>query len=176
MRKTFCGLIIILLVLNFDSIGRISCKSSNDRQKPSQTAQMDVVKWDENVFTVKTLSLADNPIAIWIVTEDGTDSTSVVTISSPKQPALVLATFEKQPVEKKKRGIFIYSGTYATQLTQEDMRWMSTSDRRLFNNSKWRKSQATLIKKLQIECKAKNIPLYVNLTLNLQGGWKKIAP
>jgi hypothetical protein len=137
---------------------------------------MDDVVWDENAFTVRTVSLAAKPVAIWIVSEDGTDFTPVVTSLSPKESAIVINTFEKQPAERRKRGIFIYSGTYAIQPTEDNMKWMSTSDRRLFNNPEWRKSQAALIEKLRVECQSKNIPLYVNLTLGLPGKWKKIAP
>ncbi len=46
----------------------------------------------------------------------------------------------------------------------------------LYNDPEWRKSEAALIDDLRAECEKQKLSLYVNLSGNLQGKWKKLAP
>lgn len=150
----------------------LACCSNQELVPKPQTE----VTWDEYAFTVETVSLAESPTAIWSITKDGTSKSSV-DISVPKNKAEgVLKVFSRQPQQKKSRGIFIYSKTYAIPDTPEERQWMTEYLWQLYHNPEWRKSEAALIAELQAECEKQKIPLYVNLSANLQGKWKKLAP
>lgn len=162
----------ILLILT-TNMSTINVSSRSPIQKPSKS--LELIKWDEDTFTVRPIPLSNEITAIWYVTKDGTVSSSPDTSSPHDRPEAVLNVFDKQANNKKKHGIFVYSGTYAIKPTKEDIEMMSTLESKLFKNPKWRASEARLIEKLRIECKKRNIPLYVNLTLNMNGSWKKLT-
>jgi len=148
-----------------------SCSALSGQQKATMEQ-----KWDEDAFTVETISLADNPTAIWIITKEGTPG-SPVDLTSPYDKAEgVLEVFGRQPPRRKDRGIFIYSKTYAIPNTPEEKQWMTEHLWQLYNNPEWRKSEAALIEDLRVECEKRKIPLHVNLSANLQGKWKQLAP
>ncbi len=88
----------------------------------------------------------------------------------------VIRHFSKQPEEQRKRGIFIHSFTYRTPDTEEERKWRSRQEWRLYYDEDWRKAEAKLIEDLARECKKENILLYVNLTSNLAGKWEKLSP
>lgn len=88
----------------------------------------------------------------------------------------VLQHFSKQSDEKKRRGIFIYSFTYRVPDTEEERRWRSTRDWKLYYNEAWRKAEAELIADLVTACKKEKIKVYVNLTSNMVGEWEQLSP
>lgn len=88
----------------------------------------------------------------------------------------VLQHFSKQSDEKKRRGIFIYSFTYRVPDTEEERRWRSTRDWKLYYDEAWRKAEAKLIDDLVIACKKEKIKVYVNLTSNMVGEWEQLSP
>jgi hypothetical protein len=127
--------------------------------------------WSREVYEVHTASLAKGPIAIWtIFTKRGTYEADFETAKD------LVEHYHKQPKERRGQGIFIYSHTYAVPGTPEERRWMTQYLWELYNNPEWRKSEAALIENLRLECEKQKLPLYVNLSGNLQGKWKKLAP
>ncbi len=88
----------------------------------------------------------------------------------------VIRHFSKQPDEKKRRGIFIYSFTYRVPDTEAEKSVRPTRDWKLYYNEAWRKTEAELIADLVGVCKKEKILLYVNLTSNLRGEWEQLSP
>jgi hypothetical protein len=174
MTTIICKVAVVSLLLGLTTVNIFSCKKRTAGAKASDAEVSDNV-WDDDSFTVHVTSLAEESEAVWILTELRAFSKPDSTLS-PREPGYVLRVFEKQPERRKERGIFIYSGTYAVQPTPENMRFMSTLDLKLYNQPLWRKSEAALIEALQKECQERNIPLYVNQSLNLEGEWIMLAP
>jgi hypothetical protein len=134
------------------------------------------VKWAPDVFTVRTVSLAVSPIAIWVITEDGRLMSKVDTSVSGKNAISVLQVFDRQAEQRNTRGIFIYSWSYAIPDIPEEHQVMSEYLYERYHNSEWRKSENALIEELREECNKRMIPLYVNLSSKLSGKWKKLSP
>jgi len=127
--------------------------------------------WSREVYQVDIGSLAAGPIASWrIFTKERTYE------ASPETAKDLVEHYHKQPKERKEAGIFIYSHTYAVPDIPEEVRWMTLYLYELYNNPEWRRSEASLIEDLRVECEKQKVPLYVNLSGNLQGKWKKLAP
>lgn len=129
--------------------------------------------WNERVYKVVVACLADNKTAIWNITKDGTASTKIDASVPYDKPDGVLTVFNRQSEERKRLGIFIKSWTYAIPDTAEEKQWMTEHLINLYYDKEWRKSEAKLIEDLRTECEKKKIPLYVNLSGDLQGKWKK---
>lgn len=127
--------------------------------------------WNREVYEVHTISSANGPIASWIMfTINGDYEASFETAKD------LMEHYHKQPEERKEAGIFIYSHTYAVPDTPEERRYMTQYLWELYKNPEWRKSETALIENLRVECEKQKLPLYVNLSGNLQGKWKKLAP
>jgi len=132
-------------------------------------------KWDDDAFTLGTISLASKRKAIWVFKEDGRSMSKAGTTGGDSATS-VLKMFEKQSEQRKARGIFIYSWSYAIPDIPEEHQAMSEHLYELYRNPEWRKSEDALIEDLQEECNKRKIPLYVNLSSNLYGKWKKLSP
>lgn len=164
--------LLTIVLLGVILLSLLTCFSKPEQVSKPKTE----VKWDESVFTVETVSLADSPTAIWVITQDGNLNSDVDLTVDGAISESVIKVFSRQPQQKKSRGIFIYSKTYAIPDTPEERQWMTEYLWQLYHNPEWRKSEAALIAELQAECEKQKIPLYVNLSANLQGKWKKLAP
>lgn len=124
--------------------------------------------WEEGVYRVDTIKLADETKAIWIVI-DSKDSKLNFTTDNAQE---LLNHYFNQPEGKRKKGIFIHSKSFAIPDTQEERRWMTGYLQRLYDDPAWRKSESDLVEKLIKVCDSKQVPLYVNMSSNLQGSWK----
>jgi len=132
-------------------------------------------EWDDDAFTVTTISLASEPKAVWVFKEDGRNMSKVNTVGGDNA-AIVLKIFDRQSEQRKTRGIFVYSWSYAIPDIPEEHQAMSEHYYALYRNPEWRKSEDALIEDLQEECDKRKIPLYVNLSSNLYGKWKRLSP
>lgn len=124
--------------------------------------------WDESVYMASPIKLADETKAIWIVT-DLKDSKLNFTADNAQE---LLTHYLGQPESKQKKGIFIYSKSFAIPDTPEERRWMSMYLQQLYDDPVWRKSESDLVDKLMKACVSEQVPLYVNMSINLQGNWK----
>ena len=131
--------------------------------------KLPIVRWDNAVFRVDTISAADTPKAAWIVFDQ--KGKFEAGFENAKN---LIEHFKKQDESKKAKGIFIYSKSFAIPNTPEEHKWMTPYLLQLYNNQEWRSSESQLIEELNMACREQNIPLYVNLSLNLQGRWKKL--
>jgi hypothetical protein len=163
--------LIIIVLSGATLLSLFTCFS-----KPEQVSKPKAeVKWDEEVFTVETISLADNRTAIWMITQDGNLNSDIdVTVDGAKSESVIKVYF-RQSQKRRERGLFIYSKTYAIPNTPEEKQWMTDHLLKLYNDPEWRQSEAALIAELQTECEKRKIPLHVNLSANLQGKWKKLV-
>ena len=169
-----CLLFVMLAVFGFVLVFPAfvgSCLASGFQKG----AKAEVV-WEEGEFTIGTTPLADGKTAIWSVTKDGTFKTDIDTTVTPYKATGVLKVFDRQSEQRKKRGIFIYSSSYAVSNLPEEKQWMSLYLKKLYDSPEWRRSEASLIEDLRRECEKHGILLYVNTSMNMQGKWKKLAP
>jgi hypothetical protein len=157
------GLLIAAAIASLFSI------SAESRSDDSQ------VKWDDDALTLATLSLASKPKAIWAFKGDGRLHSKGDT-SGGDTAAVVLKMFDRQSEQRRTRGIFIYSWSYAIPDTPEERQAMSEQIYEQYHDPEWRKSENALIEELQEECDKRKIPLYVNLSSDLYGKWKKLSP
>ncbi len=175
-------LLVVVIILSASLVAVLhffQARASNGREAISELGKQNTLLaegvWDETAFTVDVGSLADNKTAIWNITKDGTASTEI-DISVPyDRSAGVITVFERQPEQKRKRGIFIQSWTYAIPDTSDERQWMTEHIYRLYKDKEWRQSESALIEELRTECEKKNIPLLVNLSGDLRGKWKKLV-
>jgi hypothetical protein len=124
--------------------------------------------WNEDVYQIRTISLADQVKPIWIILDPKTNRYPNHAVEAEG----VLADYLKQPKDRQQAGIFIYSKTYAIPDTPEELRWMTDYLLKLYNNPTWRRLESELVEDLRRACEKRKIPLYVNLSFNLQGKWK----
>ena len=156
-------LIIVMLSLLVSGCLKMSSEQVNDSS----------IKWDKGVFTVNIVCLVGIK-AIWSIPRDDKPG-EPVGLSDPSLDADgVIETFDKQLQQRKDRGIFIYSRTYAIPDTPEERQESTEYLYKLYQNPEWRKSEGDLIEGLRVKCKQKGIPLFVNLSANLHGKWKKL--
>jgi hypothetical protein len=158
---------LLIAMASFASLFSIFAKGRNDDNR---------AKWDPDMFTIKTVSLASEPKAIWIITEDGKLMSKVDTSVPGDSAASVLKIFDRQSEQRKTRGIFIYSWSYAIPNIPEEHRAMTEYLYERYHNPEWRKSENALIEELREECNKRKILLYVNLSSNLYGKWEKLSP
>jgi hypothetical protein len=124
--------------------------------------------WHKGVYKVNTISLANQVRAIWVVFDPDTGRYA----HDAQDAEGLLEHFLKQPMNRQRDGIFIHSKTYAIPDTPEERRWMTDYLLKLYRDPKWRKSESDLIENLRRACEKRAIPLYINLSSNLQGKWK----
>ena len=168
MNTTFTTL-FFFGVFGFFSLQSISC--SNVASQGGQTSKS---AWDKSNFTIVTMATASKE-ARWLIRNGGNLDASVDESIANDKAFGVLEAFNKLPSATKSRGIYIYSKTYAIPDTTEEQQLMTEHIGSLYKNAHWRKSESDLIEELKRACDENAIPLYVNLSANLFGEWKKIA-
>lgn len=133
------------------------------------------IEWDGKKFTVATMSTIEKK-AIWEIRQNGSFDLPVITIIPLDKAESVLKVFYEQSSQKKSEGIFIYSKSFAIPDTPTERRLMTEYLWGRYHDQIWKESESKLIDDLRLLCQSKGIPLYVNLSANLQGEWKRLAP
>jgi hypothetical protein len=151
-----------LIALFLTSCTPISSLAQREQQKRAL--------WDDEAYLLEVLCDANYENPSWGTTNSDGKKGGVTSAEK------VIKHFYEQPDEKKKRGIFIYSFTYRVPDTEEERKWRSTRDWRLYYNEAWRKAEASLIQDLVVVCKREKIPAYINLSSNLVGEWEQLSP
>lgn len=129
--------------------------------------------WAKEKFTVATMPTAERK-AMWELRQEGNFDLPIVNLPLDKAES-VLAEFSKLPKGKQAFGIFIYSKSFAIPNNSEERQYMGEHLWKRYNDKAWRESESQLINDLRLLCNDKNITLYVNLSVNLQGHWKALT-
>lgn len=162
---------LVLILLNlFVFGGAIACSSLGLDQKNDRK-----ITWNEQSFTVGTGATTEKK-AVWMLRQEGDLDLPVVLGLPDDKGESVIEVFNKAPESKKAHGIFIYSKSFAIPDTPEERQFMGPYLSELYNDKQWRNAESGLINDLSLLCNSRGIPLYVNLSANLQGEWKQLAP
>lgn len=163
----------LINVVNISTVGGIlfalflaSCNSAISLAQREQKKSL----YDEEAYLLTIFCSANYDDPSWGTRDSGGK------LGEATNAEEVIKHFSKQPDEKKRRGIFIYSFTYRVPDTDAERQWRPTRDWKLYYNEAWRKAEDKLIQDLVVVCKREKIPVYVNLTSNMVGEWEQLSP